>query len=385
MVVESDGSPGAFVGADDVRETRIGVDVDGRPCTGAPPNSRVGLRIRLDRTPATAASLDAADAEGVAIAAGEVLRLGGERAASGCSPSGQGNVPGAPGSISAVGALRREIGRQRRIAWLVCAALVLGLAGGGYALLRSARREEDDARRRLDEQRARLELEVAADRDRVKRSFDLLDERFAQSLERVQARLSEKMDASRHEVGAELERQRRATDAELSKLATNERERFGALLDRYRGSVLLLYVSVRYPGIRLPGDDVLRQGFYGTGWVARADGLVVTNKHVVEPWKFDADIQGLLASVPGSRIEPNSTRGPPAPASRGRTGACRTGPRASTRRRYRPFGSSARPLTSGFRRTWNSGPGRSGLGCMPRRTPISRCCASRGGPSCPCP
>ncbi len=303
VVVETDGHPRAFAAAADVAEARIGVDGEGCPSADPLTNARVGLRIRLDRTPATATPIDTPDSKGVAVATGDVLRFDRRRAGLRVLAIRSGTAPPAGGAVSAVGALRREIGRQRRIAWVVGAVLVTGLAGAGYDLMRSARREDDDARRRLDEQRARLELEVEADRDRIKRSFDLLDERFAQSLEKVQARLSEKMDATRHEVDAELERQRQATDAELSKLAQNERERFGALLDGYRGSVLLLYVSVRYPGIRLAGGEVLRQGFYGTGWIARADGLVVTNKHVVEPWKFDADLQGLLASVPGARVE----------------------------------------------------------------------------------
>ena len=303
VVVETDGRPGAFAAAADVEEARLAVDGEGHPCADASPEARSGLRVRLDRTPPTAAPLDAADAPGVAVASGEVLRFGRERTGLRVLAVRSATFAGAPGTATVVGALRREIGRQRRVAWTVGVLLMIGLAGAGYLVLREARQDDEDARRRLDEQRARLELEVEADRDRVKRSIDLLDERFAQSLETVQARLAEKLDSSRQEMDAELERQRRATEADLAKLAQNERERFGALLDRYRASVLLLYVVVRYPGIRRSNGEVLRQAFYGTGWVARADGLVVTNKHVAEPWKFDAEIQALLASAAGSRIE----------------------------------------------------------------------------------
>ena len=86
-------------------------------------------------------------------------------------------------------------------------------------------------------------------------------------------------------------------------LQGTERERFASLLEEYRASVHLIHVEVAFPDIVDPdtGAPLSLEG-YGTGWIASDDGLLVTNKHVVELWKFEATWQAFLASRPGTRV-----------------------------------------------------------------------------------
>ncbi len=54
------------------------------------------------------------------------------------------------------------------------------------------------------------------------------------------------------------------------------------------------------------GDRRITQAFSGTGFFVSAEGLLVTNKHVVEPWEFEADSVALLED--GYRLDISSVR-----------------------------------------------------------------------------
>ena len=57
------------------------------------------------------------------------------------------------------------------------------------------------------------------------------------------------------------------------------------------------------PGVTIDGEGpVLESLFTGTGFVATADGLLVTNRHVAVPWEFDEAAknvaqQGLIPTM----------------------------------------------------------------------------------------
>ncbi len=158
-----------------------------------------------------------------------------------------------------------------RRAWALAGVALL--VAGGVAAARLARREGGDSDRT-----DRLAREVAGIRERLDAS---LRERFVEFERLLAARKAE-------------------IDQALARAGPSERERFAAWLAKDRGSVLLVCqeTTIQVPGFAEP----IRLGGSGTGWVADASGLVITNKHVVQPWKMDAELQAVLAERPGAVV-----------------------------------------------------------------------------------
>ena len=64
----------------------------------------------------------------------------------------------------------------------------------------------------------------------------------------------------------------------------DEMSEFRDLEQRYSSSVLLVHVEYR---LRSPdGAETARSSSTGTGFFVSADGVIATNKHVLQPWKF---------------------------------------------------------------------------------------------------
>jgi S1-C subfamily serine protease len=72
------------------------------------------------------------------------------------------------------------------------------------------------------------------------------------------------------------------------------------VLNRYRNSVCYIYglYDVSFPGKK----PLLRVRISGTGFVV-ADGLLVTNRHVAEPWYGDTDSDDLIKSGATPQLE----------------------------------------------------------------------------------
>lgn len=77
--------------------------------------------------------------------------------------------------------------------------------------------------------------------------------------------------------------------SQLSERTMNadDKVKFAKLLEEYRDSVVFIYSATTIYNSK--GEQAnLFQGF-GTGFLVRDDGYIVTNKHVIYPWKFDED------------------------------------------------------------------------------------------------
>jgi S1-C subfamily serine protease/uncharacterized tellurite resistance protein B-like protein len=75
---------------------------------------------------------------------------------------------------------------------------------------------------------------------------------------------------------------------------------FPQLLKKYADAVVLIRVGFEL----VSGTDRKRATGDGTGFFVSEDGLIVTNKHVVQPWKFEAEQVRLLER--GYRVDESS-------------------------------------------------------------------------------
>jgi S1-C subfamily serine protease len=149
---------------------------------------------------------------------------------------------------------------------------------------------ELDRARGRELERARLVLQAAdeaAFRRSLSASRELLD-----ALERDEAR-------ARGEVVAALQEQIRDVGDDLAasiRARTTMEEDFRRIEERWAASVFLIRCEFDYRS-RVEGGEVeLKTGSgWGSGFVLDAEGYLVTNKHVVEPWKFDPEICALVA------------------------------------------------------------------------------------------
>jgi S1-C subfamily serine protease/uncharacterized tellurite resistance protein B-like protein len=99
--------------------------------------------------------------------------------------------------------------------------------------------------------------------------------------------------------------ERAQRDAELVRRSRESSvgiDAFKAVEQRYGRSVLLIVVA--YDLVR----DGVRSSFLssGTGFFVSSDGLIVTNKHVAQPWKYSEEV--ALAIAGGFHVEEESLR-----------------------------------------------------------------------------
>lgn len=105
--------------------------------------------------------------------------------------------------------------------------------------------------------------------------------------------------------GLDLE-QARANESEVraswDELEGARARTFQEIERRTRGAVVLVVVHYRLVRGR---ESTMRQGV-GSGFFVSPDGLIVTNKHVLQPWKFSGDVGQRLAD--GWRLDEASVR-----------------------------------------------------------------------------
>lgn len=218
---------------------------------------------------------------------------------------------------------------RRTVRFGVALLLVFALFGSaalGLLYWRSQRRDL-----RVYAALAGLQTTVASERElldaarraraQVEQSAANSSEAQRQSLKRESKELHDKIATADPSQVSELERQLRASNERLSKLET-ETTVAQDVIRSYSTSVCLLHVIVgfrdkgsgltlRYttlsgadrasgePQVQIGGigPEVHMDGF-GSGFLASADGRIVTNHHVVEPWWKNDQIAELLTQAP---------------------------------------------------------------------------------------
>jgi DNA-binding response OmpR family regulator len=157
-------------------------------------------------------------------------------------------------------------------------------------------------------------------REQFERSAAASIEEQRRQLEQQSADLQAQMaTASKGELGM-LRRQLDDTSSRLRRLETQGKVAQG-IIGTYARSVCLIHVVVafrerasgrrlRYVGLNPQGEPIqdsagnplfdlegrgpeVRANFFGTGFLATADGRILTNRHVVEPWWKDQELSAI--------------------------------------------------------------------------------------------
>ena len=168
--------------------------------------------------------------------------------------------------------------------------LVLGRQlAAGRAVVEAHRRETHE---RMDvlEQSSRQRVNRARDdgtriaSTESRRLVSELAEQEAEARETLVASLREELDALRGHLETEIEV--RADDVGA----------FRRIREHSNPSVLLVHSAFTYRTRRDDGTMEEHTGKgWGTGFVITEEGHIATNKHVVQPWKFDAELCALEA------------------------------------------------------------------------------------------
>jgi DNA-binding response OmpR family regulator len=233
--------------------------------------------------------------------------------------------------------LRRGVGALLAVA-AVMAVIYL-------VFFRTARKESQQARALIQQ----MQSGITSQRDLVERTRKMREEferASASSLEEQKKKLESETQALRAQMQqadsgevASLRKQLSDNTARLQRIE-NDSRRAQQIIQQFSVSVCLLHVSVgfrdkesrqrlRYAGLNAQGDPLrdsegnpifnpqgrgpeVRADFFGTGFLVAADGRILTNRHVAEPWwkndelarlstmGFDAEIAEIAAYFPGS-------------------------------------------------------------------------------------
>lgn len=161
--------------------------------------------------------------------------------------------------------------------------------------LRSEQRAAIASSLELEAERTRLEVE------RLSRSVRQENERM---LESRLGDLEIALDTDDDPRIAKLASEVRGLRAEVERNAPSSRV-FQDILEENDASVVLIYTSFDYI-VDSPSGSVRRNSTgWGTGFFVTEEGHILTNKHVVQPWKFDPKYASL-AAMGVARVDPDS-------------------------------------------------------------------------------
>lgn len=196
---------------------------------------------------------------------------------------------------------------SRRSGALILAALLIPATAGitGLDLLRSHQAREaalrDGLARDLDAARER-----AADAVRRLANLEAKTLRMERATEerlaagqietaRLAAEISERQRAEHDEVVGLVSRRFDVLDGRIGRTRPSA-ETFQDIQARHDRSVVLIYCEFSYHPVEEGRRGPPRRATgWGSGFIVTEEGHIVTNKHVVQPWKFDSDLMALAA------------------------------------------------------------------------------------------
>ncbi len=202
----------------------------------------------------------------------------------------------------------RELGIQRRlrVSQIVAGATIVVAAVAIWIIITQTNSETseriDAARLDFDRLKQELGLERSRADEALRKVLDAQEDRheaeaaLADRLKELEEKSARERTALKSTLDAEQKNQRQAMTAEIERLrAELARVRdlnatFQEIEKRTDPSILLILTTYDL----VLGTDRLTQASMGTGFFVTSSGHIVTNKHVVQPWKFDADQIALI-------------------------------------------------------------------------------------------
>lgn len=168
-----------------------------------------------------------------------------------------------------------------------------GLLVGGWYLYSALQREHERDLAALSEKlesarqdQALLERRTAEERQRLKESLTLRQSQIDQLIKQLEAQQQEGLGVTVEEVRA-LRKRLEALEA--------ERTQTEAIIKQYGPSVCFLYIAYGFFK-----DGALSEvhstplEYMGTGFLIDRQGGIVTNRHIVEPWRMDPSTINLI-------------------------------------------------------------------------------------------
>lgn len=170
---------------------------------------------------------------------------------------------------------------------LLCLVLVMGVAL--YIAMDGELRTETDRRQRADEELRRVKeersKEIEAAREEGKRLVEGMANANAERMSRELAETQKRAQAREEELLATIKRQ----EAEIADLRLRRPGQASGGVDwksiEKKIDRSVLFVCVRMEGVKKNGERV-DLSCSGTGFFVSKQGLLITNKHVLQPWKF---------------------------------------------------------------------------------------------------